>query len=197
MVQWMEAHAGLAGWIQAIGALITLWVAIALPMHQRRLAQRESEAALAGKIDRAALNAAQVFQSLLSLRNPSPFPEGPTFRRDLLSGIERLPHEVIGFPAQTVRLRAIQPLSAFSHSLLEFSNAASSAARGAEFEGDLAPEIAWLTCQATLGGTLEALGRLKRAVPRMACHWGEVALRDAAKKSQVASDIAGIGGTPA
>lgn len=36
MLGWVEAHAGLANWLQAIGTLVALFIAIALPIIERR-----------------------------------------------------------------------------------------------------------------------------------------------------------------
>jgi hypothetical protein len=105
MISWLETHAGLAGWGQAIGSLITLWVAFAVPSFQRSASQREAEAALAPILE-ATLHALHFTFTFSSLEEPDEAARG---RADLRAAIRSLNE----FPATSLRLPLIRPFNQF------------------------------------------------------------------------------------
>lgn len=51
LIEWLEAHANLSGWAQAIGALLSLWVAIVLPEARQARRSRAARRAVAIALD--------------------------------------------------------------------------------------------------------------------------------------------------
>lgn len=157
MIEWLETHAALAGWAQAIGALLTLWVAFAVPAWQKYEAQREAETLLGPILSRStdALSNCQLFVS-----------EEHADPERFLSDLRRSIRELHNFPAQSLRPKMIAPFA-------QFRGAAEDAL--ARFEDELSdadkhPAIQaanWGITSLSIEAAINALGRMSHLAPRL------------------------------
>ncbi len=93
VLDWIEAHPGLAGWVQAIGTIAAIVFAVALPMIQRRAAERAASIAARSPVTRALIAGTEAANHV---RPTGPVPRQPLQRiseslRQAEQGLEDFP----------------------------------------------------------------------------------------------------------
>lgn len=167
MLAWIETHSELAAWVQAIGSLLTLWLAIELPARQRRAAQREAETVLFPILEQAVKEIEQTTWALNILVKGSPLPEGD-FRSDCAQRVRRTISRLTNFPCQTIRYRAVAPLLGFVHACEEFEEAALEVLRDFGTDKQRSAMIYWFGCQTAVESAYQNLVELRKLLPHSA-----------------------------